>query len=63
MFSEEGRKGVRNGRMYSFDSVHLDPVNRQLRRDANPVFLAAKAFDLLQTLVENNGRLVARTSF
>ncbi len=49
-----------NRQIYRFDNFQLDPVNRQLRRDDKPVPLPAKAFDLLQTLVENNGRLVEK---
>jgi Tol biopolymer transport system component/DNA-binding winged helix-turn-helix (wHTH) protein len=51
---------VQNRQVYSFDNFELDVGNRQLRRDDTPVSLSAKAFDLLQTLVENNGRLVEK---
>ncbi len=51
---------MQNRRIYSFDNFHLDIDNRQLRRDDKPVSLSAKAFDLLQTLLENNGRLVEK---
>ncbi len=46
--------------IYRFDNFLLDPVNRQLRREDKPIPLAAKAFDLLQTLVESNGRLIGK---
>ena len=51
---------VQNGRIYSFDNFELDVDNRQLLCDDKPVSLSAKAFDLLQTLLENNGRLVGK---
>ncbi len=51
---------VQNGRIYSFDRFQLDVDNRQLLRDEKPVSLSAKAFDLLQTLLENQGRLVGK---
>ncbi|MGB7209108.1 MAG: winged helix-turn-helix domain-containing protein [Pyrinomonadaceae bacterium] len=51
---------MQNRRIYSFDNFHLDIDNRQLRRDDKPVSLSAKAFDLLHTLLENNGRLVEK---
>jgi DNA-binding winged helix-turn-helix (wHTH) protein/TolB-like protein/Flp pilus assembly protein TadD len=51
---------VQNGRIYSFDRFQLDVDNRQLRCDDKPVSLSAKAFDLLQALLENNGRLVGK---
>lgn len=49
-----------NGQTYSFENFNLDPVNRQLRRDGEPVQLPAKAFDILHALIENKGRLVEK---
>ena len=46
--------------IYQFDEFQLDAANRELRRDGKRVQLPAKALDLLQTLVENNGRLVGK---
>ena len=46
--------------IYQFDEFQLDTANRELRRDGKRVQLPAKALDLLQTLVENNGRLVGK---
>ena len=51
---------MQNRRIYSFDNFELDVGNRQLLRDGRPMPLPAKAFDLLQTLLENNGRLVEK---
>ena len=46
--------------VYEFDNFRLDPGERQLLRDGQPVTLPSKAFDLLLVLVENNGRLVEK---
>jgi DNA-binding winged helix-turn-helix (wHTH) protein/TolB-like protein/Tfp pilus assembly protein PilF len=46
--------------VYEFDNFRLDPEERQLLRDGQPVTLPSKAFDLLLVLVENNGRLVEK---
>jgi Tol biopolymer transport system component/DNA-binding winged helix-turn-helix (wHTH) protein len=46
--------------IYRFDGFEIDRANRQFLREGEPVSLAAKAFDLLVTLVENRGRLVEK---
>src|SRR4051794_36252434 len=46
--------------IYKFGDFRLDTANRRLLRDGAPVTLPARAFDLLQTLLENNGRLVEK---
>src|SRR5437773_7766884 len=46
--------------VYEFDNFRLDPGERQLLRDGQPITLPAKAFDLLLVLVENTGRLVEK---
>jgi DNA-binding winged helix-turn-helix (wHTH) protein/Tol biopolymer transport system component len=51
---------VQNQRIYCFDSFELDVGNRRLQRDGKPLPLSAKAFGLLQTLLENRGRLVEK---
>lgn len=51
---------MQNRQVYSFDDFQLDSGNRQLLRGGNPLPLSAKAFDLLQTLLEHNGRLVEK---
>lgn len=51
---------MQNQRIYCFDSFELDVDNRQLLRDGTRLTLSAKAFDLLQTLLENKGRLVEK---
>ena len=43
---------------YSFGPFELDPDTRLLRRDGEPVPMAARTFDTLVILVENRGRLV-----
>lgn len=52
-----------NRQIYKFDKFQLDTANRRLRRDGTPVPLPAKAFDLLEMLLENNGRLVGKEEF
>jgi Tol biopolymer transport system component/DNA-binding winged helix-turn-helix (wHTH) protein len=46
--------------IYKFGDFRLDTANRRLLRAGTPVTLPARAFDLLQTLLENNGRLVEK---
>jgi eukaryotic-like serine/threonine-protein kinase len=49
-----------NQQIYGFDNFRLDVPNRKLLRDGRPVFLQAKAFDMLVVLIENGGRLVGK---
>src|SRR5215470_16530589 len=46
--------------IYEFGSFRLEPAERALFRDGQPVPLTPKAFDLLVYLVENTGRLLPR---
>jgi DNA-binding winged helix-turn-helix (wHTH) protein/Tol biopolymer transport system component len=46
--------------VYEFDGFHLDARKRRLLRGGEPVQIPSKAFDLLLTLIENNGRLVEK---
>jgi DNA-binding winged helix-turn-helix (wHTH) protein/Tol biopolymer transport system component len=48
------------GMVYGFGPFTLDPGERTLRRDGQPVPLQAKAFDLLQLLVIHHGQLVRK---
>jgi len=50
----------KNQQIYGFDNFRLDVPNRKLLRDGRPVFLQAKAFDMLVVLIENGGRLVGK---
>lgn len=43
---------------YSFGCFRLEEGERRLLRDGQPVILTPKAFEILLTLVENNGHLV-----
>ncbi|MES2991919.1 MAG: winged helix-turn-helix domain-containing protein [Pseudomonadota bacterium] len=43
-----------------FDRFELQPLQRRLLRDGEPVALRARAFDLLLALVERAGRLVGK---
>lgn len=46
--------------LYEFGPFRLDPTERLLLRDNQPVPLAPKAFDTLVLLVENSGRLLTK---
>lgn len=46
--------------VYKFGEFSLDTANRRLRRGGETLTLLGKAFDLLQTLLENSGRLVGK---
>jgi DNA-binding winged helix-turn-helix (wHTH) protein/TolB-like protein len=46
--------------VYDFGSFRLDPANRLLLRDGEPVALTPKAFDLLLVLVHNGSRLTTK---
>jgi Tol biopolymer transport system component/DNA-binding winged helix-turn-helix (wHTH) protein len=47
---------------YEFGGMRLDPTERLLLRDGQPVSLTPKAFDLLVYLVEHHGRLVEKST-
>ncbi len=51
---------MENRRIFRFDEFLFDAENRRLLREGTAVPLSAKAFDILQTLLENNGRLVGK---
>ena len=46
--------------VYEFGPFRLDPSERLLLRDGQPIALKPKAFDLLVFLVERQGRLVPK---
>ena len=46
--------------LYEFGQFRLDPQERLLLRDGEPVALTPKAFDMLLVLVENGGRLLEK---
>src|SRR5262249_39704799 len=46
--------------IYEFGGFRLEPAERVLLKDGQPVALTPKAFDLLVCLVENTGRLLPR---
>lgn len=48
---------------YEFGPFRLDPVRRELRKDGKAVPIAAKSFDLLETLVKNPGQSVTKEEF
>ncbi len=47
-------------RFYCFGNFQIDPCERLLLRDNEPVHLQSKAFDTLLTLVRNSGTLVKK---
>lgn len=48
---------------FRFGRFHLDPADRQLRRDGAPVELNARYLDALTLLVSEQGRLVTKDRF
>src|SRR5687768_10113702 len=50
-------------RVYEFGDFRLDPAERLLTRNNQPVELPPKAFDILVVLVERHGRLVRKDEF
>lgn len=48
------------GRLYYFDDFVLDARGRNLAKNGHVIKLTAKSFDLLQLLVKNHGKIVAR---
>ena len=49
-----------DGELYEFDSFRLDPAERLLLRDGEPVPLEPKVFETLVALVRRGGRLVGK---
>ena len=49
--------------LYSFGDFRLDPSERLLLRNGEPLPLAPKVFDALILLVENAGHLVEKDQF
>src|SRR5437868_343273 len=53
---------VKTGRhLYEFLPFRLEPEERRLLRNGEPVALTPKCFDLLVVLVENSGRLLEKS--
>jgi len=46
--------------LYEFGTCTLDTAKRQVIRDAEPITLAPKTFDLLVVLVESGGRALSK---
>jgi TolB-like protein/Tfp pilus assembly protein PilF len=49
-----------NQYVYQFGPFRLDPAERQLLREGQPVQLTAKLFDILLLLVQNSGHLISK---
>ena len=47
-----------NGHRFVFDEFEIDPANRLLLRDGEPIALTGKVFDVLVVFIENPGRLL-----
>jgi two-component system, OmpR family, response regulator RegX3 len=56
------RRGRPTARLGPIDvgAIHLDPASRTVTKDAEPIELAAKEFDLLHMLMANAGQVVRR---
>lgn len=54
---------VRRGLRYRFAGFELEPGERRLLANGDPVALTPKVFDTLVLLVENTGHLVSRDEF
>lgn len=48
---------------FRFEDFHLDPADRQLRRDDRPVELSGRYLDALALLVSEQGKLVSKDRF
>src|SRR5262245_35325238 len=46
--------------IYEFGPIRLDPIERRLSREGQPITLCAKIFETLCVLVEAHGRLVEK---
>jgi DNA-binding winged helix-turn-helix (wHTH) protein/TolB-like protein len=46
--------------LYEFDKFRCDPAEQLLSREGKPVSLTPKAFEILVTLVQSNGRLLTK---
>lgn len=55
------RAGERGAPVIRHRAITLDPAARKVSRDGVPVELSAREFALLQTLLENTGRVLSRT--
>lgn len=50
-------------RLFEFGPFRVDPVERLLLRDGQPVYVTPKAFDVLVVLLRNAGRLIEKSEF
>ncbi len=60
MFLKAGFMGQQDNHSYHFGRFRLKVAERVLLREGEPVPLTPKVFDILLTLVENGGQLVAK---
>src|SRR5262249_29765657 len=56
----KGLMAIHAKQLFEFDRFRLDPRERLLLRDGEPVPLTPKAFDMLLALVESAGRLLEK---
>ena len=55
------RRAGRSLPIISYDSIELDPASHTVRKDGNIVDISPRAYTVLQTLLENQGRVMSRT--
>ena len=48
---------------FRFDNFQLDPAERQLRQDGEPIEINARYLDALTLLVREQGKLVSKDRF
>ena len=63
LFAAAGAFGQDAAELYEFGPFRLEPVERKLSRNNEPVVLTPKAFDTLVLLVRNSGHLLEKEEF
>src|SRR5215472_9781896 len=60
LFGAKGAFGQDTAELYEFGPFRLEPAERKLSRNDEPVVLTPKAFDTLLLLVRNSGHLLEK---
>ena len=60
LFAADGAFGKDTGALYEFGPFRLEPAERKLSRNNEPLVLTPKAFDTLVLLVRNSGHLLEK---
>jgi TolB-like protein/DNA-binding winged helix-turn-helix (wHTH) protein/tetratricopeptide (TPR) repeat protein len=63
LFAATGTFGPGTAELYEFGPFCLEPAERKLSRNNEPVVLSPKAFDTLLVLVRNSGHLLEKDEF